>query len=172
MAIAQNYLATYSISSTLNIDKATIIAELENSPIYPGRGEIIKKNDITFINDTYNSNLLSCINGINSAVNMNMNKKILVLADMHELGDSTKKEHVKLGEFINSVGVDIVFGFGEYIKYTLDAINSKKITKQHYKTKKNLIQDIKKYYENGDIVYVKGSRCMRMEEIIYSLEEK
>ena len=62
--------------------------------------------------------------------------------------------------------IDAVFGFGEYIKYTLDAIESKKILKKHYKTKCNLIMALKDYCSNGDLVYVKGSRCMGMEEII------
>ena len=36
MAIAQNYLAAYSVSATLNIDDHNIIQELENAPLCPG----------------------------------------------------------------------------------------------------------------------------------------
>ena len=46
MAIAQNYLAAYSISATLNINDYDIIQELENVPLYPGRGEVIIKNKV------------------------------------------------------------------------------------------------------------------------------
>jgi len=166
MAIAQNYLAAYSVSSTFGISSSTIVEELENTPIYPGRGEIIIRNKVVFINDTYNSNFASCSNGIKSILKMNGNKKILVLADMHELGNKTKDEHVKLGELINSLNIDAVFAIGEYIKYTLDAISSKKILKEHYIDKSKLIESLKNYSNSRDIVYVKGSRCMKMEEVI------
>jgi len=172
MAIAQNYLAAYSISSTLGVDNKTIINHLESAPIYPGRGEIVERNNLIFINDTYNSNLASCSNGIKSLIQMDGNKKILVLADMHELGDKTESQHIKLGELINLMPVDAVFGFGEYIKYTLSVIDSKKILKKHYKVKNELIEGLKEYCANGDIIYVKGSRCMKMEEVIYNKGDK
>lgn len=167
MAIAQNYLASYSVSSTFGIDKKIIIEQLENTSIYPGRGELIDKDGIIFINDTYNSNFSSCANGIASIIKMNGDRKILVLGDMHELGDLTKEEHLKLGQLINSVDIDAVFGFGNYMKYTLDVIKSNKIFKKHYNKKQTLIKSLKEYCTIGDIIYVKGSRCMNMEDVIY-----
>ena len=96
------------------------------------------------------------------------NKKILVLGDMHELGDETKNDHVELGKAINLLNIDAVFGLGEYIKFTLDAINSKKIFTRHFYSKNELIDELYNYYSDGDIIYVKGSRCMEMEKIIYN----
>ena len=167
MALAQNYLAAYAVLVTFGIDNKSIIKELENMPIYPGRGELINKNGIVFIDDTYNSNFASCANGIDSVVKMIGNKKILVLGDMHELGDATEEEHIKLGRLIDSVNINAVFGFGDYIKYTLDAIKSDKILKIHCNDKNELTKSLKQYHNSGDIIYVKGSRCMKMEEIIY-----
>ncbi len=167
MALAQNYLAAYAVSATFGIDNKSIIKELENVSIYPGRGELIYKNGIIFIDDTYNSNFASCANGIECLIKMNGNKKILVLGDMHELGQVAKEEHIKLGELIDSVNIDAVFGFGDYMKYALNAIKSDKILKMHYNNKNELIDSLKEYHSNGDIIYVKGSRCMKMEEIIY-----
>ena len=139
--------------------------------IYSGRGEIIKKDNRTYINDTYNANLSSCANGINALVNIGASKRILVLGDMHELGDKTKSEHIKLGNIINKSNVDAVFGIGEHIQYTLDAIKVKKIFKKHFKSKKDLIIELKNHSTSNDVIYVKGSRSMKMEEIIYN-EEK
>jgi len=166
MAIAQNYLAAYSVSSIFNIDYNDIIKQLENSPIYPGRGELIKKNGVVFINDSYNSNFASCTNGIKSLTKMMGNKKILVLGDMHELGDKTEEEHVKLGEFIDSANIDALFALGQYMKLTVDSIKSDKILKKHYDSKNELIETLTNYQSHGDIIYIKGSRCMKMEEIL------
>ena len=64
MAKAQNYLAAYSISYTLGVDSETIINQLENTSIYPGRGEIVKQNNLIFINESENGRLfkLECEN--------------------------------------------------------------------------------------------------------------
>ena len=166
MAIAQNYLAAYSISSTFGIDDKDIINRLETSPIYPGRGELVEKYGAIFINDSYNSNFASCSNGINSIIKMTGNKKILVLGDMHELGDKTEEEHVKLGKLIDSTNIDALFALGKYMKFTVDAIKSNKIFKKHCNNKTELIDMLMDYKNNGDIIYIKGSRCMKMEDIL------
>ena len=166
-AIAQNYLAGYAVATTFGVNSSEIIKVLKNIPIYSGRGVIIKKNNRTYIDDTYNANLSSCLNGIDSATNIDAEKKILVLGDMHELGDETKNEHIKLGEAINKLNINAVFGLGDYIKYTLDVIDAEKILTHHFNSKDELIISLEKYSAKNDIIYVKGSRSMKMEEIIY-----
>ena len=66
----------------------------------------------------------------------NKRRKICVLGDMHELGNQTKSEHIKLGKAINQADINAVFGLGKYIEYTLDIIDSKKILTKHFKSKK------------------------------------
>ena len=41
---------------------------------------------------------------------------------------------------------------------------------QFYNDKANLLIDLKEFLMEGDIVYVKGSRGMKMEEIITGLQ--
>ena len=121
------------------IKKSNIIKGLEKNSIFKGRGDLIVKNEIKFINDTYNSNLVSCLNGIKAVAKMSGQRKILVLGDMHELGDKTRNEHEKLGEFINKLTIDAVFCLGEYMKFTLNVIDSKKIFTKHFNSKKEII---------------------------------
>ena len=171
-AIAQNYLAAYSVAKTIGVKSSIIIDTLKNNSIYPGRGKIIEKNNITYIDDTYNANFASCLNGIKSCINIQSKRRVLVLGDMHELGNKTKSEHVLLGNAINNLhqNIDAVFGLGEYMQFTLDSITNKKILIKHFKSRSLLIKKIQDYCSNGDLVYVKGSRSMQMEKIIYTEE--
>ena len=41
---------------------------------------------------------------------------------------------------------------------------------QFYENKKNLLTDLKDFIKKGDIIYLKGSRGMKMEEIITGLQ--
>ena len=42
---------------------------------------------------------------------------------------------------------------------------------QYYDDKVNLLTDLKTFISEGDIIYVKGSRGMKMEEIITGLQD-
>ena len=62
------------------------------------RMEIIRKNEITYINDSYNASYDSMKAGIEYLKSVNSKRKIAVLGDMLELGDFAKELHEKVGE--------------------------------------------------------------------------
>ena len=90
-----------------------------------------------------------------------------------ELGEQSKKEHQRLGEELETFGVDAFFGFGHWMRFTAES--AKKMTRQdvyHFDQKHDLISDLKNYMKAGDIVLVKGSRGMHMEDIVEGLEQE
>ena len=99
------------------------------------------------------------------------NRKIAVIGDMLELGAMEKKHHQILGKYISEKKVDAVFAFGNLTRHTIHAMNGASIFHQFYDDKAKLIIDLKEFLMDGDIVYVKGSRGMKMEEIITGLQD-
>ena len=64
-----------------------------------------------------------------------------------------------------------MFAFGNLTRHTIKAMNGAKIFHQYYDEKASLLTDLKAFISKGDIIYVKGSRGMKMEEIITGLQD-
>ena len=66
--------------------------------------------------------------------------------------------------------VDAVFAYGNLSKYTIEAMDGSNIFHKFYSDKNLLVDHLKEYLNEGDIIYIKGSRNMKMEDIIKGLE--
>jgi UDP-N-acetylmuramoyl-tripeptide--D-alanyl-D-alanine ligase len=96
-------------------------------------------------------------------------KKIAVLSDMLELGHQAEELHQQIGKALAQYNVDILFTIGELSKYTYDTAFVE--TKAHFENKTLLIEHLLHTLGDGDIVLIKGSRGMKMEEIVFALDK-
>ena len=166
-----NSLAVYTIAAELGCSIPSITSRLQTFQIPEGRGEIIKIQNYTIINDSYNANLDSARIGIHNLSNISCSgRKIAVIGDMLELGNKEKEYHQKLGKYLVEKKVDAVFAYGNLSQYTIYAMNGANCFNQFYLDKNILISDLKEYLHDGDILYIKGSRGMKMEDIITGLK--
>ncbi|MAV64869.1 MAG: hypothetical protein CMG00_06745 [Candidatus Marinimicrobia bacterium] len=167
-AFVYNFLSSYSIASYLGVSDDMIQQSLNNFKLPSGRGDILKVGDIVIINDSYNANLESMKYGISSISSDDYNNKkvVLVLGDMLELGEYSVKIHKDLGQYISSLNyVDTVYGVGCLIEETINSINNSKINKKYFSSKESLIESLKNH-ERYKVYYFKGSRGMRIDDII------
>ena len=166
-----NALAVYSIATQLGLNNSSIISQFSSFKIPYGRGELIYLKNKIIINDTYNSNIDSAKIGIESLSNYPSSKrKIAIIGDMLELGINEKTYHEKLGIFLNNQRLDAVFAYGKLTKYTINIMYDSNTYKKYYDDKNLLIFDLKEFLLDDDIIYIKGSRGMKMEDIIKGLE--
>jgi UDP-N-acetylmuramoyl-tripeptide--D-alanyl-D-alanine ligase len=166
-----NSLAVYAIAAELGCSITSITSQLQTFQIPEGRGEVIKVQNYTIINDSYNANLDSARIGIHNLSNIScLGRKIAVIGDMLELGDKEKEHHQKLGKYLVEKKVDAVFAYGYLAQYAICAMNGANCFNQFYQDKNILISDLKEYLHDGDIIYIKGSRGMKMEDIITGLK--
>ena len=136
-----------------------------------GRGNKLLIKGITVINDSYNANLDSARLGIYNLVNIPCSgRKITVIGDMLELGDKEVEHHQKLGRYLVDKKVEAVFAYGNLSQHVIHAMNGSNCFYQFYSDKNLLITDLKEYLQKGDVVYIKGSRGMKMEDIIRGLQ--
>ena len=170
-AMGMNALAVFAIASNLGMDSITIAAQIGSFQTPAGRGDIIKIQDVMVINDSYNANLESARTGINNlASQYKGRRKIAVLGDMLELGNMEKKHHQALGKYLSEKKVDAVFAYGDLTRHTILAMNGAAVFHQFYENKTTLLTELKNFLKMGDIIYLKGSRGMKMEEIITGLQ--
>ncbi|MDA3899832.1 MAG: UDP-N-acetylmuramoyl-tripeptide--D-alanyl-D-alanine ligase [Spirochaetes bacterium] len=125
------------------------------------------------INDAYNSNPLSLENALRSVGTIYDSQRIIaVLGDMKELGENEVKLHCESGEVVCHYGFDALYTYGElaagFAKGAVSAgMDKGKVFS--FTDKKQLIEVLLRDIEHEDVVLVKGSRSMKMEEVAEAL---
>lgn len=173
---AMNALAAAAIGYNYGLNSLEIKRALENYRSYEKRMQLVDADGVKILNDTYNSNPESAVAAIRwlSVVHTN-GKRIAILADMLELGESAKREHQRIGREIAKTNVEYLFTFGNLAKEIVAAASnserrtSRKLKAESFDDKEKLIEKILQVVSTGDVVLVKGSRGIKMEEVVDAL---
>ncbi len=168
---AKNALAAVVVGLAFRVPISSIQKKLRSFLVPSKRSEMVEINGVRVINDCYNSNpdsvraALEMLQAVNTS-----GKKIAVLADMRELGKEAEELHRMIGKEINNDAIDYLLTYGPLSKFTYDAAHIDK--KIHYDQKNMLAEYLVELLTPGDLVLVKGSRGMKMEDVIIFLEER
>lgn len=164
-----NALAAAAVAYALGISLGDIVAGLEKFLPVTGRLQIKQgKEGLKIIDDTYNANPVSVKAALAVLAN-SKEKKIFVMGDMLELGANAAELHKQMGEAALALGIDTMYGIGNLTKEAIKAFGAKA---KHYADKASLIQALQTeelLNEGNKTILVKGSRGMRMEEIVQAL---
>jgi UDP-N-acetylmuramyl pentapeptide synthase len=153
----------------LGYDPIKNLEVLKDFKLSSQRGEIIKIGDFTIIDDSYNANPLSVKNAID-ILNSMEGFKIFVLGDMLELGEYSQELHREIGKLLNASFIDYIMLYGNETKYIFEEVNDKSRVK-HFDNKEDIVDDILKFSGLRPVVLVKGSRGMKMEDVILKLRD-
>jgi len=168
---ASNALAASAVGSYFGLPLPSIKSALESFGSYEKRMEMMKVNGVAIVNDTYNSNpesttaLLRWLSMIPAK-----GKKIAVLADMLELGKSSKREHRLVGREVVSTKPDLLFTYGNEAEEIFNTARSN-VESHHFADKDDLVKELSTVVKKGDVVVIKGSRGMKMEEVTAGLKK-
>ena len=126
------------------------------------------KDGIKVIDDTYNASPDSMRAAIDLLQATRGMRKIAVLGDMLELGDDSKKYHRQIGGYAAQKGVDLLLLTGEMSAYAAEeaAVTMGELRVIYHRNPKKLEDQIKAIARPGDVILVKGSRGMAMEQIV------
>lgn len=161
-----NALAATAAAVALGIPPAQIEAGLRAVKPVPGRLNLIHADaGWLVIDDTYNANPASLYSALQVLAGM-QGKAWLVLGDMKELGDDSRKLHAEVGDAARALGVKRVFGTGEMSRYTVDAFGE---GATHFDDRSELIEALKSELRPGINCLVKGSRSMGMEQVVHAI---
>ena len=130
---------------------------------------------MTLINDTYNASPESVSNSLDvlSQLKNRENRTIAILADMNELGEKPYDAHFNVGKKIGTLNIDFLLTVGKQAETIIEGIKSAKtkIVYNSYEDSNQLLYYLSKFIEKSDIVLIKGSRSMRMEQIFEGLKK-
>ena len=161
-----NALAAYTIGKLFSLTKEEIKKGIESFQMSNNRMNTIKTSRFTIINDTYNANPDSVKSAIKTLQTF-QNRKVAILGDMLELGENEIEYHQKIGEFCNGK-IDVLIAIGKLSKNMFD-----KFTKEKYYFKTNEEAKIKlnDIVKQDDVILIKASHSMKLEDIVSFLTE-
>ena len=156
----ENIAAACTIGAFLSLENTEIKIGLENYQPSNNRSQLTITDNNKIIVDAYNANPTSMNGAIDNFVEINANKKVLILGDMLELGKISDQEHQNIIKKIDKLGFEEVFFIGEIFN--------------QFKTDKfkffNKTEDLSSYLEKEKIqnsfILLKGSRGIKLETVL------
>ncbi|HYF82038.1 MAG TPA: UDP-N-acetylmuramoyl-tripeptide--D-alanyl-D-alanine ligase [Clostridia bacterium] len=133
-------------------------------------------NGVKIINDAYNANPESMKAAINVLQSLKAGgKSVCITGDMLELGDASEGEHYNIGAYAAEIGVDIIVAIGNFSDAVKKGAEDSGMSKNNlyaFLVKDEAASTLDKIIRPGDVVLVKGSRVMKMENIVDLLRER
>ncbi|MED4654406.1 UDP-N-acetylmuramoyl-tripeptide--D-alanyl-D-alanine ligase [Bacillus pseudomycoides] len=169
-----NTLASMAIAKYFGVTWEEMKQGLVTIQMTGMRMEIVKtENGLTIINDAYNASptameaAFHLMNGLDG-----FSKKIVVLGDMLELGDQEVQFHYEVGKLIDPARISYVFTYGRLGAQIAEGakINFPNERVKVYDNKEELVKNLQAIVDVKDVVLVKASRGMKLEEVITMLK--
>ncbi|MDR0978681.1 MAG: UDP-N-acetylmuramoyl-tripeptide--D-alanyl-D-alanine ligase [Lachnospiraceae bacterium] len=168
-----NGLLALAIGDLLQIDEVDVVKALGIIKPEKMRMEIIKSAlGVTIVNDCYNASYESVKAALEYLSKISNKRKIAVLGGIGEVGDFAKEIHTKIGEEVYKNSVDVLITVGndaKNIAYEFEKRKNSNAGIHICSTNEEAVGVLKSILKPNDMVLIKGSRMMKMEEIVDSI---
>ena len=158
-----NALAAASIACELGISLEEVRTGLEVFTGVPMRLEIRTFSGALVINDVYNANPASMEVALRELIRLKKQRTVAVLGDMLELGPYSEEAHRNLVKKVSDLRIDILIAVGPEMQKASAGFSGKAYQAASSVEARSLLLGTVK---EGDTVLIKGSRGMRMEQVV------
>lgn len=176
---ATNAMIASYVGKLLNVSEEKIISALAQLNLTRNRTEWKKAaNGADILSDVYNANptaMKLILETFSSIPANNGGKKIAVLADMKELGDSELALHAAMIASLDPAVIDRIFLFGPLMQALADEVAQVySVGKWYYFAQADqvdeLTEQIQKVLGPNDQILLKGSNSMKLAQVVECLE--
>ena len=160
-----NLLFGIAISEEFGIKTEDLTDEFKNIKLTAMRFQKIENGNIIYINDAYNASPISMEKAILTFSDIyNDRYKVVVLGDMLELGEKDAEFHEELEKILRNTKQNEILLYGPLMKNLYEKIKDMNVF--HFEDKSFIREKLREYNSEKLAVLLKGSRGMRLEEII------
>ena len=152
-----NIAAAVCVGSAFGVSVEQSAAAISDYTPVNHRSQLVQKNNKSIVLDAYNANPTSMHAAVIS-FSKRTGKKAVILGTMGELGTHEAKEHQALVKLVETMGIDYCYWVGDPYKPFVDA--------NWFETTEDLAMHLKNNPVNADEILVKGSRSVRLENLL------
>ena len=168
-----NGVAAFVAGVHLGVEPEEAARALENYRPEGMRQNTIRKSGFTIVEDCYNASPDSMQAALSTLGEMPCEgKKIAVLSDMLELGETEVQDHREIGRFAAGCGIDLLLCTGELSEHYALGAQEKGLEARHYPDQQALLAGILDITRPGDILWFKASRGPRLENVMHKLYQE
>ncbi|MFA4983857.1 MAG: UDP-N-acetylmuramoyl-tripeptide--D-alanyl-D-alanine ligase [Candidatus Omnitrophota bacterium] len=165
-----NALCAAAVARIMGMEYGEIALRLRGFDFPQGRFKPFRRNNVNFIDDTYNSNPLSLKAALEAFGGLACRgRKVFIMGDMLELGRKERDFHRQAGRDALRVS-DVMIFTGRLSRFAAEAALRKKrrsgdifVCRNSREARRVLFKKV--IPDSRDIILVKGSRLMKMEYI-------
>lgn len=173
---ALNSLAVLSAVDAMGADLAKGALAMRDVEPPSGRGErqkidLASGGSFLLIDESFNANpasMRAAFSILGASKPKGEGRRIAILGDMGELGDTAPALHASLAPDVEQVGLGQLFCCGPLMQNLWTALSGK-IPGAHTDSAGALVREVVDLIRDGDIVTVKGSKYMKMGAIVSAL---
>lgn len=163
---AQNAMAGLAVALEAGVDRDAAAKALETLAPGDKRGETLQFNGATILNDSYNSNPEALKSMIRTLAARPAQRRILVAGEMLELGQHGPELHTACGKAAAEAGIDVVVGVRGNAEHLATAACASGVESIFLPDAAAAGQWLKQNLRAGDVVLVKGSRGVHLEQAL------
>ncbi|MGN0425685.1 MAG: UDP-N-acetylmuramoyl-tripeptide--D-alanyl-D-alanine ligase [Acetatifactor sp.] len=172
-----NAAAAACVGRLFDMTGEKIVTAIGKMQPVAGRNNLVALSKYTLIDDCYNANPASMRAAID-LLQMADTKKVAILGDMFELGETSDALHAGVGRYAVEAGVDVLLCVGANSEHMYEgaiAAVSGPCVVAHFPDRESLLQSLKEdrehYIPNGSTVLVKASHGMEFPKVCELLKE-
>jgi UDP-N-acetylmuramoyl-tripeptide--D-alanyl-D-alanine ligase len=171
-----NALAAFAVGSLLGVDEFKIKESLQRYTPSELRMELVQIGNVKVINDSYNANPVSMEKAIRTLKQVKSpGRKIALLGDMLELGEKAFDYHLKLGKSVAESEIDLLLTVGKLSLVIGQGAREYGMSPEKifaFDNNENVSSYLSENVKAGDLILIKGSRKMKLEEVVLSLKSQ
>ena len=170
-----NALAALATAVALDVPVQQLPQLMKKMKPLPQRGEILRyRLGFVVVNDSYNSSPRAMAEVLHSlALVRGVGRKILVAGDMLELGQLEDDAHLHVGRAVASSDIDLFLAVGKRMRLALHEVERNGGSTETIACPEaaNAGEQLQSLLRSGDLVVIKGSRAMKMEQVLEILDD-
>ncbi|MEE9458113.1 MAG: UDP-N-acetylmuramoyl-tripeptide--D-alanyl-D-alanine ligase, partial [bacterium] len=169
-----NALAAAAVGYVLGVPEEDVAAGVA---AYAGRGlrssVVVNGRGLTYVVDCYNSSPQAAKAALAFVAAAPADgRRVAVLGDMLELGATAEQAHRDVGRFAAEAGLDVVVGLGGGGRLIVEGARADGMSPEaafSFQDRDELADFLAAWLKPGDVILVKASRAVRLEEVLDKL---
>ena len=173
--LVMNSLAVLAALKAAGADIQAGMQALGGYQLQPGRGArtqfSLGDGGVLLIDESYNANpasMRAALESLGQTPRAENPRRIAVLGDMLEMGETSPRLHGELAQPVDAAGVDVVFASGPHMRALYDALPESR-RGAYAEHSAGLEAALLKTVQAGDVVMIKGSLGSKMGPLVEAL---